>query len=255
MSESDQSGGTDAFGPLDDAIEAVLTPWRSMREPLTLLLSGGVDSGLLAWELRNVPALRAITVGMDGSPDLADARASAATIGVDWVPRTLSAEDVRRARSEVEPLVAGLPPTTQRVLTAFALAVEHSPSAVTLCGQGADELFLGYAHFRGLPREELQRRADLDLATLRDRDWPLSQQIGTRLGKKVVAPYLEPAFVRAARSVPLAVLDSGGTPKGFFRRWAMHRGLPEMVALRPKRALQYGSGVDRILRPQRRERA
>ncbi len=133
------------------------------------------------------------------------------------------------------------------MLVAFALAVERSPPGPVLCGQGADELFLGYAHFRGLDVVAAAERSEADLKQLLERDWPVSQRIAERLGRSVVAPYLHPEFVRAARAIPIELRRPDPTPKGFFRQWALRRGLPPAIATRPKRALQFGSGIDRLL--------
>jgi asparagine synthase (glutamine-hydrolysing) len=137
--------------------------------------------------------------------------------------------------------------TMRGVLVAFALALARAPPGIVLCGQGADELFLGYAHFRGLSREAATARADSDLRQLVGRDWPRTQQIAQEMGRSVAAPFLHPDFVRAARSVPIESRLPHPVPKGFFRAWAAHRGVPEKIAGRPKRAVQFGSGVDRLI--------
>ncbi len=235
------------FSTLDAAFERAISPWEKPETPVTLLFSGGVDSGLLAWALRHHPGLTLITVGVRGSPDLRAAEESAALIGTRWVSSEITAPEVRELADRTRADTVDLPRTTRNVLIAFALALDRAPRTPILCGQGVDELFLGYAHFHGLGPAEAAKRSQADLRVLLERDWPRSQQIARRTGRTVVAPYLHPEFVAAAGEVPIERRMSEPVPKGFFREWAMRRGLPAVIATRPKRALQYGSGVDRLV--------
>ncbi len=239
--------GESEFAPLDRGLEIALGRWRDSTEPVTVLASGGVDSGLLAWELRTRPNVTCLTVGVDGSPDLREAEESSRLIPGGWLRVAVTVEEVRATGDRVGVRYGGLSRVERSVLTALAVAMAHAPSRTVLCGQGADELFLGYAHFRGLGLREAASRSEADLTRLRERDWPLAQDLARSLGRELFAPYLDPEFVREAQSYPIEQRLPGDEPKRLFRRWAIHRGLPAGVAARPKRALQYGSGVDRAV--------
>jgi asparagine synthase (glutamine-hydrolysing) len=234
------------FASLDAAFDRAIAPWKGGSGPLVVLFSGGVDSGLLAWELRERPELALATTGTAGAPDLRAARESAPAIGAPWhvVPadRATVAEVGARIGSEL----TELPALTRRILLALGVALAGAPPGPVLCGQGADELFLGYAHYRGLAPEAAAARSASDLAVLVERDWPRTRRIATRLDRSIAAPYLDTGFVRAAQAVPLRSRLPAPVPKSFFRAWARYRGLPPMLADRPKRALQYGSGIDRL---------
>jgi asparagine synthase (glutamine-hydrolysing) len=236
---------------LDSAFGHALAPWRNAPGPVTLLFSGGVDSSLIAWELRGSPALSLSTIGVAGSADLGAAEDSARWLGLPWSPTRVTARDVRSVTETVAAEVAGVRGVQRSVLLAVATAVAHASPGAILCGQGADELFLGYAHFRNLDTAETERRAEEDLERLLRDDWPRSLRVAHRLGRELAAPYLDPGFLAAARSIPIALRRPSPEPKAFFRSWAQRRGLPEPVARRPKRALQFGSGIDRIVRRER----
>jgi asparagine synthase (glutamine-hydrolysing) len=236
------------FVGLDTALDEALDPWRSDAEPLGVLFSGGVDSGLLAWELRERPNLRLVTAGMPRSPDLVAAEAGARRLGVPWGPIVLAPNDVTDAARGAIVDLEGSSPTSRSVLVALACAIAASPTHRLLCGQGADELFLGYAHFRGLSVSEAAERSRQDLDRLLADDWPRAQRIARRLGRSLGAPYLDPRFRDAAQRIPWERRLPGREAKSIFRDFAEHRGLPAELARRPKRAVQFGSGVDRILR-------
>jgi len=153
--------------------------------------------------------------------------------------------EVHEVAEQIREEVSDLPRTARSVLIALATAVRAAPAGSVLCGQGADELFLGYAHFRGLNALDAESRSELDLGQLLERDWPRSRRIAERMGRNLVAPYLHPGFVSAARAIPIGLRLPRPTAKRFFRVWAMHRGLPAPLAGRPKRAMQFGTGIDR----------
>ncbi|MGA8543358.1 MAG: asparagine synthase C-terminal domain-containing protein [Thermoplasmata archaeon] len=241
------------FASLDHALSSVLAPWLVAPGRVVVLFSGGVDSGLLAWELRHHPRLVLFTIGTQGSSGLAVAKEAANQLGLPGEVSEIDTRAVQGVVDQIRPELSDLGPTLRSVQTSVAVALARAPEGQILCGQGIDELFLGYAHFRGLDSGEAGRRADADLVQLLDREWPRTLRIAKRLGRTVAAPYLDPGFVAAARSIPLEYRQPSPNPKAVFRRWAVHRGLPPTIANRPKQALQFGSGIDRILaREQRR---
>jgi len=254
-SEPDQEDprvGEPGWDRLDGAIDAALRPHLDRPGPTVVLFSGGIDSGLLAWELRLRPRTSLFTVGVEGSDDLARARETAPLLGLPWEGRPLSDADLVEVERAVGPTLLHVPGPRRGIFVAFAAAVAFAPDGRLLCGQGADELFLGYAHYRGLSAEEAARRSEADLATLVEDDWPTTLRVSTLWRRDIAAPYLDPPFLDAVSAVPIDRRLPASQTKPYFRRWARHRGAPEAISGRPKRALQYGSGVDRWLRRRRR---
>ncbi|HYK93992.1 MAG TPA: asparagine synthase-related protein, partial [Thermoplasmata archaeon] len=116
-------------------------------------------------------------------------------------------------------------------------------------GQGADELFHGYAHFRGLSLADRLSRASADLERLTEHEWPRFQRMSAGAGRQIVAPYLDDEFVRAVqREASSIAVASEGEPKRTLRELARHLGVPAELAARPKKAMQYGSGIGRLVR-------
>lgn len=246
----DRNGRDEAFDSLDRAFGEAIRPWREAGEPLAVLFSGGVDSGLIAWELRHRRSTSLTTCGTPGAADLEAAEPAARLIGLPWVGSTVSSEALGATFATLRDVLSGLSRSRASILLALAVAIERAPTPELLCGQGADELFLGYAHFRGKTPVEAQRTAASDLERLQSDDWPRSQAIATRLGHRLHAPFLDPRFVRAAQEIPVSWRMPEPIPKALFREWARRRGLPDAIVARPKRALQFGSGVDAWLRRQ-----
>jgi len=241
------------WGPLDRALESSLRARVDPDHPPVVLFSGGVDSALLAWELRAVEGASLLTVGVAGSDDLEQASRVAPRFGLPWAGHVLEDAELTVVERTARPELVGVPGPRRGIFVALAAGFASAPPGPILCGQGIDELFFGYAHYRGLPIEAAHARSSADLERLIQDDWPRTGRIAALWGREMAAPYLDPAFVEAAEQVPVADRLPGTLGKEFFRRWATHRGLAEDLTQRPKRALQYGSGIDRWLRRQSEE--
>ncbi|MDX6271979.1 MAG: hypothetical protein QOD28_3202 [Acidobacteriota bacterium] len=120
--------------------------------PVGALLSGGVDSSLVCWAVAKLGGdVTAYTVGTPGDPldETADARATAATLGISHRVLDLSANDApdvsELAAAYAEPFACSSALGMLRVSRAVA------PSAtVLLTGDGGDDVFLGYPEHRYL---------------------------------------------------------------------------------------------------------
>jgi asparagine synthase (glutamine-hydrolysing) len=144
-----------------DAIEAALD--RAVRDrldadvPLGCFLSGGIDSPLVAAAAkRHAPDLRTFTVRMPDPAydESARAAAVAAHLGTNHTTLECDADPV----ADLETLIAqlGLPLGDSSLLpTAWVSRAARRHVTVVLTGDGADELFDGYARYRaaGLLRD------------------------------------------------------------------------------------------------------
>jgi asparagine synthase (glutamine-hydrolysing) len=143
-------------------VEALLE--RSVRSrmiadvPLGVLLSGGVDSTLiaaLASEASSVP-VKTFTVGYDmgGVSEAEPARAAAAALGTEHHELVLGADEVARSAPKV--LAALDQPLADQALVAMHAVAAFTRREVTVAigGEGADELFAGYPRYRWLERAE-----------------------------------------------------------------------------------------------------
>jgi asparagine synthase (glutamine-hydrolysing) len=188
------------------------------------------------------------TVGLPGSKDLEQARLAAVQLGLPWRGAPLAEEEIRVLSASLDDELGAVPDARRGIFVALAAAIARAPTGRLVCGQGADELFLGYAHYRGLDVPSAAARSASDLETLRSLDWPRTVRIAARWGREIRAPFLDPEFVRAVEGLPVERRLPGALTKPLLRAWARHRGLPESLADRPKRAVQYGTGVERVLR-------
>ncbi len=122
--------------------------------PYGLFLSGGVDSAALLTLMRRASGRRvqALTVGWEGggvADEAAEAERLARVAGADCHRLTMTEVDFWRLAPRVAACVDD-PTADAAILPSWLLgqAAAAGGLKVTLCGEGADELFGGYARYR-----------------------------------------------------------------------------------------------------------
>jgi asparagine synthase (glutamine-hydrolysing) len=230
--------------PLLDLEDAIRTAVRLRAgEGVVTALSGGIDSALVA----SLAGLPCVTVGMAGSHDLERGRAVAGALGLPWEGVTITEEEVEAALPQVVAAIPKVTPLDASIATGLFFVARWAGVKGyrrVLVGQGADELFGGYARYR--TAADIPAMLARDFASLRGqalRDQAVARLHGTALSY----PYLDLRVVRAAQAIPAHRLVSGVTGKVPLRELAA-RLLPPDVAWAPKKAMQYGTGVARAIR-------
>lgn len=215
---------------------------------VSVLYSGGLDSSLVAWGARPCQEIELVTVGVEGSFDLIAAERGARLLGLPWTRRAVDRSDAERFMRREKTALDAASEASRPVLLGLGLALESARHPRVLCGQGADELFLGYAHFNGLTSSEADGQRRRDLERLLTEDWPLSVALATRCGKDLRSPFLDAEFLTGVRELPIDQVSSGTARKSMLREIARWLGLPPELVERPKKAFQYGSGLAKLLK-------
>ena len=223
--------------------EAIVTAVSLRSDEGVVAFSGGVDSGLVAG-LAHLPC---VTVGIEGSHDSAWAAKAARMMGLELTIVSPTEEEVVEALARVvevipdptNPVEASIAAT---MYFAAAWAGEQGHTRI-LAGQGADELFGGYARYLTSP--DLAAELEQDFADLR-RQGARDQAVAALHGAYFSMPYLDVRVVRAARSIPAAERVRGGVRK-YPLRVVAQEYIPAEIARAEKKAMQYGSGIWRII--------
>jgi len=233
--------------PLEDAIREAVSLRRS--ENSVVALSGGIDSSLIA-ALADRPCL---AVGIPGSHDLNRAEEVAAVIGCDLVSVRIDPSRVEPVLRQILSLLPSINPVDASIAaTAFFLceaAADHGYDRI-ISGQGADELFCGYTRY--LESSDLKADRTADIADLH-RQLARDQAVAGLFPVWISLPYLDARVVRAADRIPVGEMIQSGVRKIPLRSVASAY-LPEDIAWYEKKAMQYGSGVWKVIRDRARER-
>ncbi|WP_232701608.1 asparagine synthase C-terminal domain-containing protein [Halobacterium wangiae] len=224
---------------------------------LAVAFSGGVDSALVAAHL-DAPLY---VVGFDGSADIDAARESAAAMGRedDLHVHEVTLSEIEDAVPEVSRAIGRTNAMDVQIALPLYLVARRAAADGfdrLALGQGADELFGGYAKVAKAPEDprvaaDTVRGARREvLATLPDQ---LERDVRAlrAAGVEPVTPLLHDDVVRAALARSGEWLVSGDVRKRALRE-AARAWLPNAVADREKKAVQYGSlvarEVDRLAR-------
>jgi asparagine synthase (glutamine-hydrolysing) len=218
-----------------------------------ILFSGGLDSTVVARLASEVCEVKLYTVGVKGAHDLMVSEATARELDLGWEPILVEEEEIISALPELARTIScqdALPLSFEMPLW---IGASRAKERTILTGQGADELFGGYARYLRMAPEELISCMEKDQEALLQVGVQRENRIATRFLKEFRYPYLHPDLVRLARSFPAEDFIHEGERKVVLRQVAMLLGLRD-AASRPKKAAQYGSGIMKAMRAEARRR-
>lgn len=229
-------------------LEEVTRTLAGTGDELVILYSGGIDSSILAWALRDRANTQLVTIGLPGTTDLRAARRGADLIQLPWTGIELSSQQLTEAWARWAPFLLRRPEPSRSVQFSLAIAFGQTPPGRLLLGQGADELFWGYARFERLDVATATAEAASALHSLLEEELPLTRRLAGELGRVLVLPYLEPGWLEAVLRVPPHFHLPSRSRKPVLRQIAARLGLPASLVETPKKAIQYGSGISAALR-------
>ena len=244
-----------AANSLRFALEEAVTKRMLTDRPVAALLSGGLDSSLIAAlvqqnlnQLGQSP-LKTYSIGFEGSSDVAHARIVADWIGSDHTEIIMTPDEFFNAIPTVIKAIESFDTTTVRASTGNYLIAkkirELSDCKVVFNGDGSDELFGGYLYFNRAPNNEaFHAETTRLLKDLHYFDVLRSDRSISANGLEARTPFLDKQFVAVVRSIDPELLRPipGKRIEKQILRYAFDDGvtLPEEVLWRRKEAFSDG---------------
>jgi asparagine synthase (glutamine-hydrolysing) len=207
-----------------------------------ILLSGGVDTGILAFVAR--PGV-GFTVALKDSlaSDLGYSEKISKLLGIQHKKMEFTTEEALANLPEVIKILKTFDlalPNDLSIYFALRLARENRISSV-MTGDGADELFAGYSYMAELPSEDLER-----YIRRLSQNWHFSAgYLGRVLGIKIKQPFLDEGFVRFALGISPELKVKDGVGKYILRK-SFEDLIPAEIVWRRKEAIEYGSGSTKL---------
>ncbi len=239
-----------------------------------LIFSGGVDSTILAVILKDIAEkrkkdenlkplhIKLYAVGLENSQDISfskriaeDLELELKTIIIDEDIIRNSVEDVLTAIEDANIMKLGVGMT----IYLATKAIHEDGIKVALSGQGADELFGGYnrylKHFEDNTLFDAYFNLDEeiyhDIANLYHVNLERDDAVSMANGVELRVPFLDKEVINLALDIPGKFKIKNNEDllrKHIIRDLALDIGVPEYIALRPKKAAQYGSGINKKLK-------
>ncbi len=249
------------LGKLRGALETAVHQQLMCDVPYGVLISGGLDSSLVAAVARGYapnrveendreqawwPRLHSFAIGLEGSPDLAAARLASAFIGSVHHEFLFTLQEGLDALSDVVYHTETYDVTSIRASTPMFLMMRRIKAMgikMVLSGEGADEVFGGYLYFHKAPNarefhEETVRKLDL----LYKYDCLRANKTGAAWGVEVRVPFLDRDFLDVAMAFnPAEKMTGAGRMEKYPLRKAFEGGLPDEILWRQKE--QFSDGV------------
>lgn len=234
--------------------------------PYGVLLSGGLDSSVIAWCAAQFakqrveddgkseawwPRLHSFAVGLEGSPDLAAARVAAEALGTAHHEFHFTFEEGLDALSEVIRHIETYDVTTIRASTPMFLLARRIRSMgikMVLSGEGSDEVFGGYLYFHKAPdAREFHAETVRKLDALHQFDCLRANKSMAAFGIEARVPFLDIDFLDTAMAIDAEQKRvhprvPGDRPvEKWLLRTAFEGCLPESILWRQKE--QFSDGV------------
>ena len=229
-----------ACSALRTSLEVAVRKRMLAERPVAALLSGGVDSSLIASlvakELREIggPPLKTFSIGMAGSQDLAYARKVADWIGSDHHEIVMTANDFLTAIPTVIRIIESYDTTTVRASVGNWLVAREvarrCDCKVLFNGDGSDEVFGSYLYFNNAPHDSAyEEEVSRLLGEIHLFDVLRSDRCISSNGLEPRTPFLDKQFVNVARSIATEWLRPIKGVKA--EKWILRRAFDDGVTL------------------------
>ena len=225
-----------------------------------VIFSGGLDSSYLALLLKeisdNIPLkITLYAVGADGSKDIESAKYASKFLNLDLKICEVTEDMIRESLPEVVSAIGddNLMKVGVGLTIYFATKmVAEDNLKVAFSGQGADELFGGYNRYlKSFVDDTLNYDIREDISNMYHVNLERDDACSMLNGVELRLPFLDKNLVELALNIQdnkKIVSMHDDMRKSILRKIAFEEGLDYEIAYRPKKAAQYGTGIDKILR-------
>jgi asparagine synthase (glutamine-hydrolysing) len=217
---------------------------------LAVAFSGGVDSALLAKLCKDLgKKVVLLTIGFPESHDIEFSKMIASKMDLSHKIHKLNEKyfciDLNYVKTKIGCKNVSHIENCLAFFYIASLAIRNGLGLI-LTGNGCDELFCGYDRYRLIYQqgktsinELMDQRIANELVLMQE-----IQMIATEIGVNIKQPFLSQKFISYARDIPIDQKIRGSDDfirKHVLRETALLVGVPKDAAMKPKKAIQYGS--------------
>jgi len=249
----------DAAKKLRSLLQQSVKQRVSGLEEVAVAFSGGLDSSIIAFLAKKFGvSVHLVSTSLKNQPEIESAKMAAAALKLPLHTHLYSEKTVEEDLPKVLWLVEEANPVKTSIgIPIFWTAEKTSEMGfkVMLAGQGADELFGGYKRYLNdyvrYGEEFVQKTIFSDIVRMHEINLERDSKICNFHHVELRLPFATYQLAEFAASLPLQLkIESLNDMlrKKVLRKAAGDMGLPQFIVNKPKRAIQYATGVNKIIK-------
>ncbi len=226
---------------------------------VAVAFSGGLDSSLVAFLAKKCGTkVQLIHVSLENQAETEQALSAADALELPLQVHLFKESDVEKVLPRVVDLIEEPDPIKASIGVPFYWTAEKAAEAgfkVLLAGQGADELFGGYKRYvdeyMSHGEEAVRRTMFDDVTRLHESNIERDVKICSFHDVELRLPFASYQIAEFAMRLPLELKIERKTDslrKLVLRKVAENMGLPKSIVDKPKKAVQYSTGINDAVR-------
>jgi len=226
---------------------------------VAVAFSGGLDSTIIAFLAKKFGVeVHLISVSLKNQPEIEHAKKAAEALNLPLHIHLYSEKAVEEVLPKVLWLIEDANPVKTSIgIPVFWTAEKTSKMGfrVMLAGQGADELFGGYKRYMNdymqYGEESVRKTIFNDIAGMYENNFERDTKICNFHNVELRLPFATYQLAKFATSLPLQLKIE--SPNDLLRKTVLRKvaegiGLPRFIVKKPKRAIQYATGVNKVIK-------
>jgi asparagine synthase (glutamine-hydrolysing) len=245
----------DAAKQLQSLLEESIKRRVTCLKEVVVAFSGGLDSSLVAFlASKGGVKVNLLHVSLENQPETEEAMKAADELDLPLQVDLFKDSDVEAVLPKVVDLIEASDPIKASIGVPFYWAAQKAAEAnfkVMLAGQGADELFGGYqryvTEFCKDGSEAVRKTMNGDVVRVYESNLERDLKITGFHNVELRVPFASFDLVEFALGLPVELkIESKADTlrKLVLRKMALNAGLPTSIAQKPKKAVQYSTGIN-----------
>ena len=228
-------------------------------QEVAVAFSGGLDSSVVAFLASKCPVnVHLVHVSLEDRPETEEAKKAADELKLPLQVHLFREADVEKVVSKVVELIEEPDPVKTSIGVPFYWTAKKTAEAgfkVLLAGQGADELFGGYQRYVNEyllhGAERVRKTMFDDVVRIHESNIERDVKICGFHNVELRLPFASYQLAEFAVALPVELKierRAGSLRKLVLRKVAENMGLPSSIAEKPKKAVQYATGINGALK-------
>ncbi len=226
---------------------------------VAVAFSGGLDSSLIAWLTKKARVkVHLIHVSLENQHETKQAEQAARLLDMPFYKYLYTEGDVEQTLPKVLLAIEDYNPVMACIGVPMFWAAEKAAELgfkALFTGQGADEYFGGYRRYINLYKhfgmDAAEKSLTHDILTMHENNFERDSKICAFNNVELRLPFASYPIAEFALNLPLWMKIE--SPNDFLRKAVLRKaaekvGLPPQIVSRPKKAVQYATGVAKAVR-------